>query len=179
MKKKKNVDSRLSIDNSVKNWSETERIESRLSPPEQKCLDPGQEGWNDIYIPRIWHPTRRWEFASRRNSRNNSLCGRAEGAAESGIRKDLVVFEKAPETRNRDIHGGGRGWSLQVFGGVWREEGRGRAERDVMLMRRDATQRGAASRGSGCSTLPGSIYKIIPRNGGNKSLESWEAFLIR
>lgn len=132
-----------------------------------------------IYIPRIWHPTRRWEFASRRNSRNNSLCGRAEGAAESGIRKDLVVFEKAPETRNRDIHGGGRGWSLQVFGGVWREEGRGRAERDVMLMRRDATQRGAASRGSGCSTLPGSIYKIIPRNGGNKSLESWEAFLIR
>lgn len=48
--KKKNVDSRLSIDNSVKNWSETERIESRLSPPEQKCLDPGQEGWNDIYI---------------------------------------------------------------------------------------------------------------------------------
>lgn len=52
MKKKikKNVDSRLPIDNSVKNWSETERIESRLSPPEQKCLDPGQEGWNDIYI---------------------------------------------------------------------------------------------------------------------------------
>lgn len=48
--KKKNVDSRLSIDNSVKNWSETERIESRLSPPEQKYLDPGQEGWNDIYI---------------------------------------------------------------------------------------------------------------------------------
>lgn len=144
--KKKNVDSRLSIDNSVKNWSETERIESRLSPPEQKCLDPGQEGWNDIYIPRIWHPTRRWEFASRRNSRNNSLCGRAEGAAESGIRKDLVVFEKAPETRNRDIHGGGRGEGM-ILASLWRSLAGGRKRESRERRDADATRRDAAWRG--------------------------------
>lgn len=96
------------------------------------------------------HPTRRWEFASRRNSRNNSLCGRAEGAAESGIREDLVVFRKG--TGNRDIHGVVDD-PCKSFGAEFGEGGRER--KDVMLMRRDATQRGAAaSRGRSVPPSP-------------------------
>lgn len=176
---KKNTDSPSTVALKI---DRKRRGSNRLLSSATKMFGPRSGGMKrHIYThtPRIWHHTPHAAGNSRRGGIQeitSFVAAQRELPSQEFERiGDLVVFRKG--TGNRDIHGVVDD-PCKSFGAEFGEGGGKGKGRDADATRRDAAWRCCVQREE-CSTLPGSIYKIIPRNGGNKSLESWEAFLIR